>query len=233
MRKIFLILSITTFTVTTSMSNITRETAQDTQDTCLESIKNIIIPPISFYFVRHGQTDWNKEHKVMGQTDIPLNDTGIKQAQIVAQHIAHLDIVHIVSSPLKRTTQTAEIIANTINKPIVVVNELTECCMGIMEGQDKGDGAWFDNWMVGCNIDGAESWPDFVSRIAVSLNQVLTNHVDEKPILIVAHRPTFWALLSILNIQDDLNAENCDIYFFRPSDLDSQQWKVVALNCLE
>jgi len=47
-------------------------------------MKNIIkIPHVPFYFVRHGQTDWNKENKVMGQIDIPLNATGLEQAQVV------------------------------------------------------------------------------------------------------------------------------------------------------
>lgn len=44
------------------------------------------IPAIPFYFVRHGQTDWNSEGKLMGQNDIPLNNIGIKQAQEVADY---------------------------------------------------------------------------------------------------------------------------------------------------
>jgi probable phosphoglycerate mutase len=44
-----------------------------------------------FYFVRHGQTDWNT--KGVEQSDIPLNEVGFKQAQIVAKNIAHLSIL--------------------------------------------------------------------------------------------------------------------------------------------
>jgi broad specificity phosphatase PhoE len=59
----------------------------------------------SFYFVRHGETDWNKEQKIMGQSDIPLNKKGILQAQTVAEKIQALPIDVIVSSPLKRARQ--------------------------------------------------------------------------------------------------------------------------------
>jgi probable phosphoglycerate mutase len=66
----------------------------------------------SFYFVRHGETDWNKAKKIMGQSDIPLNENGILQAQAVAEKIQALAIDVIVSSPLKRAWTTAEIIGN-------------------------------------------------------------------------------------------------------------------------
>jgi len=39
----------------------------------------------SFYFLRHGETDWNKQQKIMGQSDIPLNKTGVLQARTVAE----------------------------------------------------------------------------------------------------------------------------------------------------
>jgi len=91
----------------------------------------------SFYFVRHGETDWNKEQKVMGQADIPLNENGILQAQAVAEKIQVLPIDIIISSPLKRAWSTAEIIGNKIHQPITIENNLQECCWGIMEGKNK------------------------------------------------------------------------------------------------
>lgn len=192
--------------------------------------KKINISYVPFYFARHGKTDWNKENRVMGQIDIPLNEVGIEQAHIIAQKFAHLDISHIFSSPLKRAMQTSEIIAKATNAPITVIEELKNAFAGIMEGQDREDGKWLEDWRMGAEIESAEHWSEFVSRVAIGLNSALVRAIDVKPILIVGHGPTYWALLYILNVPAaDKKAENCDIYFFSQSDLGSNQWKVSAL----
>jgi len=197
----------------------------------------IKIPHVPFYFVRHGQTDWNRENKVMGQIDIPLNEVGLKQAQIVAKNIAHIEISHIVSSPLKRAKQTSEIIAATLNRPITVIDELTQNALGVLEGRNKAEplygtaiGNLIEHWKIGGDIEGAERWSDFVSRIAVGLNSALAINPNEKPVLIVSHKPVYWALLHILNAQVvDMNVKNCGAYFFSPPDLDSNRWTVNVL----
>ena len=62
------------------------------------------------WFVRHGETDWNKARRIQGQTDIELNDTGHAQARAIAAAMkdihAGLDHLSIHVSPLKRTRQT-------------------------------------------------------------------------------------------------------------------------------
>ena len=193
--------------------------------------KTIKIPHISFYFVRHGETAWNLEHKYMGQADIPLNATGLEQAQIVAKNIAHLEISHIVSSPLKRTIQTAEIIATNMNIPIVIMDQLKVCSVGILEGRPKGDGKLYENWKMGGEIAGAENLPDYVQRIAIGVNSALTKNTNKKPILFVNHGPMYWALLQILNVQDvKMSIKNCDAYFFSSPNSESSKWTVHALN---
>jgi probable phosphoglycerate mutase len=188
------------------------------------------IPHIPFYFARHGETDWNKANKVMGQIDIPLNKVGLEQAQVISEKMVHLDISHIFSSPLKRATQTAEIIAKATNTPITVIEELKNAFAGIMEGQDRGNGKWLEDWRMGSDIEGAESWSEFTSRVSIGLKKALAQAIDKKPILIVGHGPTYWALLPILNVPAaDKKAENCVVYFFSPPDLGSNQWKVSAL----
>lgn len=86
------------------------------------------------YLVRHGQTDWNVEHRTQGQTNIPLNDTGRKQAQILADEIAHLKIDKIISSDLSRAFETAQIINKTINVPLIKDARLREFNYGDLEG---------------------------------------------------------------------------------------------------
>lgn len=81
--------------------------------------KKIKIPNIPFYFVRHGETDWNKTNQELCSKDnIPLNETGLLQAANVCKHISLLDITKIYSSPLMRAKQTAEIINITCEAPL-------------------------------------------------------------------------------------------------------------------
>jgi broad specificity phosphatase PhoE len=66
----------------------------------------------NFYIFRHGQTDWNKERRMMGKrNDIPLNEIGLTQAAELAAVLAPFPIEIIYSSPLKRALETANVIA--------------------------------------------------------------------------------------------------------------------------
>jgi len=64
------------------------------------------------YFIRHGQTDWNREKRIMGRRPVPINDTGKEGVQKTAEFLADEGIDMIYSGTLKRTTQTAEIFSN-------------------------------------------------------------------------------------------------------------------------
>ena len=84
-----------------------------------ESLNKMIIPHIPFYFVRHGQTDWNKINQTLcAQDNIQLNTTGLIQATNVARLLQNISIKEIYSSPLMRAKQTAEIINKNINVPL-------------------------------------------------------------------------------------------------------------------
>ena len=86
---------------------------------------------MNIYVVRHGQTDWNKENKLQGNTDIELNDNGRKQALDLKGELKNIDYDIIISSPLKRAIQTAELINN--NKPIIIEDNLRERSFGDFE----------------------------------------------------------------------------------------------------
>jgi probable phosphoglycerate mutase len=62
------------------------------------------------FLIRNGVTDWNRDRKVIGNRDIPLNAEGLGQARAVAAALAPFSITDIVSSPLLRAVQTAEIL---------------------------------------------------------------------------------------------------------------------------
>jgi broad specificity phosphatase PhoE len=84
--------------------------------------------------VRHGETESNVQHKVMGQLDSPLTFKGIQQAKAIADRLRRLKFTSIYSSDLGRAVQTANIIAETCGKQIIFDAELREWNMGIFEG---------------------------------------------------------------------------------------------------
>ena len=74
--------------------------------------------PTAFWFLRHGETDWNAEGLSQGHTDIPLNAVGISQAQRAALALVDRGIVTIIASPLSRALRTAEIVAEALALPV-------------------------------------------------------------------------------------------------------------------
>ena len=85
------------------------------------------------YLVRHGETEWNKLGKHQGTSDIPLDDTGRKQAHDLTKSFSKFSVQTIYSSPLKRAHQTAIILAN--GNPVHVIPELRERNYGDFEGR--------------------------------------------------------------------------------------------------
>jgi len=84
--------------------------------------------------VRHGETDWNVLGKLQGTTDIPLNNRGKKQSVECGDLLSESQWDVIISSPLRRAKQTADIINNTIKVPIIEMAEFKERNFGDAEG---------------------------------------------------------------------------------------------------
>src|SRR4029453_2522660 len=85
--------------------------------------------------IRHGQTDWNLDGLMQGRTDIPLNDTGREQALVAASAVSGERWDAVVSSPLVRARETAELIATTLGVPLGgEYDELIEQDFGAAEG---------------------------------------------------------------------------------------------------
>jgi probable phosphoglycerate mutase len=94
-----------------------------------------VSPRSTLLLARHGETDWNREGRWQGATDIPLNDVGRAQARALAARLAERKIRAVASSDLSRARETAEIVAIAIGAPHVgALRDLRERSYGAFEG---------------------------------------------------------------------------------------------------
>lgn len=148
---------------------------------------------------RHGETEWNSTGKWQGSRDVPLNQTGIEQAQELAETLSSEDIRHIYSSDLSRARATAEIVRKRIGAFGVHEDaRLRERNMGKFEGltveqvakymkldEEKASELEYNELMMD-GVPTVETWNDFSSRVWGSLYDIAGEHIGSK-CLVVAH----------------------------------------------
>lgn len=135
------------------------------------------------YVVRHGQTDYNVEGRYGGRIDIPLNEEGRRQAEIVKELLKNIKFDLVFSSPLIRAYETANIIADS---DIIKDDRLIERNNGDLEGKLKSEiKEIIDFNNPNFNKYNIESITDFRKRVYDFLNEI-TNYKN-KNILIVTH----------------------------------------------
>ena len=137
---------------------------------------------------RHGQTDWNIEGKIQGQTDIELNETGIKQAEATREKLLNEKIDIIISSPQKRARKTAEIIAKGRHIPIIIDKGIEERYFGEFEGKTRKEFDFDELWNYKLNkqYKDAESVGELFARVEAFLEKIKQEHKD-KTVLLVTH----------------------------------------------
>lgn len=100
---------------------------------------------VTLAFIRHGQTDWNRDGLLQGSSDIPLNETGRRQAREAERMLEQWSWDAIVSSPLSRARETAEIVAEGLALPLgPSYDDLVERDYGALEGTSSS--AAIDRW---------------------------------------------------------------------------------------
>lgn len=182
------------------------------------------LPLKPFYFIRHGETEWNKRGIIMGSRDIPLNELGIKQAHEASLVFENESFEVIVSSPRIRAKQTADIISKKANKPLMVEEGLAEINWG------EAEGTLHDPTKSIFNMEdtpqGAETFLAFQQRVIETMSGILL--MNKLP-LIVSHGGVFKVLTHHLGYQD-LSSSNCTPFFFKPPGESSQSWLICSLS---
>jgi broad specificity phosphatase PhoE len=167
---------------------------------------------MKFYIIRHGETDWNKQGLVQGRIDKELNATGIEQAEyIIGDFFVDKSIDYIASSPLKRATETLDIIINKnkLTGKVHLLEEFIERDFGYFEGKHA-------DLFLGCTdyskIEGYEEDHILTKRVIDGLIEL--TKLDVSNVLLVCHSHVMkMILLSQFNdIFDDLyRLKNCAI----------------------
>ncbi|MGI6308107.1 MAG: histidine phosphatase family protein [Dethiobacteria bacterium] len=160
------------------------------------------------YLIRHGQTLWNKEEVFRGQSDIPLNDFGRRQAGAIAKELQEKKLKNPIffSSPLKRARETAEIAGSFLpGISVSDVEALTDINFGEWQGQAREEieklypelyRMWQEN-PAGVVFPGGEDLREVAARAEKAFMSIVREH-PENDVVIVTHRVVNKVLLSLL-----------------------------------
>ena len=172
----------------------------------------MMLNPIPFWFLRHGETDWNAEGRSQGQTDIPLNQVGRLQAARAARTLAATHIATIIASPLSRARVTAETVAATLGLPVQFDDDLMEVNFGVQEGEPMGD--WYDDWIADAYTpEGAEPFASLRARAVRAINRATAL---PGPVLVVAHGALWRAFRYEAGLPSNVRTPNALPLFAQP-----------------
>jgi len=159
-------------------------------------------PTRTFYGLRHGATDWNRQGLFQGRTDNPLNEDGLRQAHDAASTLRGVGISRIVASPLVRALKTAEIIAEAISVPLTIDAGIIEFDFGSFEGLPVRDlmirhDVKSARGLVSILPTDGENWDAMTERALASVSTWLDRHPDDD-ILFVCHDAVMQAMANAL-----------------------------------
>ena len=146
------------------------------------------------YLVRHGETDWNRQRRIQGRTDIPLNDTGREQALMTGHRLAAFGSWDgLYASPLSRARETAAIVGREVGlgEP-ELMPALVERDYGEAEGMD-----WLQverRYPDGIPVPGRESRHEVADRVVPALVELATAR-PETALIVVSHGGAIRAVL--------------------------------------
>ena len=154
----------------------------------------IFIAPTRLCVVRHGETAWNAERRIQGQTDIPLNATGHRQALAAARGLARHAFAALYTSDLQRARDTAAAASQLLQLPMISLPALRERHYGSFQGSTPAEAQAADPTGYAryaardpnFDFNGGETLATFAQRIVTATTELAARHPGET-ILVVAH----------------------------------------------
>jgi probable phosphoglycerate mutase len=178
----------------------------------METTPDAQLARVPFWFLRHGETDWNAQGLAQGNVEIPLNPTGLAQARSAAELMRDRGVRTIVSSPLSRALVTAETSGRLLGLPVAIDEDLREVAFGTQEGQPMTE--WFIKWIAGdWTPEGAETFAALRARSIAAVNRATAL---PSPVLIVAHGALFRALRSAMGLEPNVRTRNAVPFWCQP-----------------
>jgi len=158
---------------------------------------------IPVLLIRHGQTQWNKQRRFLGRSDIPLDETGKAQALLLAKRLAHTKLNVVYSSPLSRAWETAMPLSQTKGLSPTALPGVTELDQGELEGHFGADLAqdfpdFYDDWTkdpTHVRVPGGETLNECAHRSIKAFRTALSAHIPGQTVAIVAHRVAISAII--------------------------------------
>lgn len=163
------------------------------------------LPLTPFWFIRHGQTRYNLEGLAQGALDAELNETGRAQVERAGPLLQGRGLTSIISSPLRRTRETTEILNGFLHLPVHYEAGLREVSFGDKEGKEAQP--WFPEWVAGrYTPENGESFIALKTRVGAALCQILSGQ-DRLP-LIVAHGGVLRAIRDLMGLPKEESMGN-------------------------
>ncbi|MEK3786937.1 histidine phosphatase family protein [Paenibacillus sp. FSL K6-1230] len=179
--------------------------------------------------VRHGITDWNYEYRAQGHTDIPLNDEGRRQAELLAKRMENEEWDYIYSSDLSRALETAQMIGRIKNIEVKTDPRLREMNGGLIEGTTEQErvNKWGYGWS---KLDlGIEPNDEIVARGMKCIMDICERHPDKK-VLIISHAALIGRTLKKLipHVDTEVHLDNTSVTILNKSQV---RWDCALYNC--
>jgi broad specificity phosphatase PhoE len=167
--------------------------------------------------VRHGETDFNAAETFRGRADVPLNEKGLRQAQLLGEYLRDEKIDTVYSGPLQRAVKTAEAVAACHNLPVNVVENLNDIDCGEWQGLSLREvkeryQELYQDWLdtpEQVKLPGGESLEDVKNR-ALPFVQDAVMRCGEGKIVLVSHRAVNKVLICAL-----LRLDNSSFWSFK------------------